>query len=71
MQDPDALELETPADWLGIVATATRATLRLENSVARNRTLGYLAGSAAKLYETTEIDERLTALEEIVQRGDR
>jgi len=69
--DPDAVELQAPADWLAIVALATRDTMRLENSVSRNRTLGYLATTAARLFEATELEERLAALEVRLTEGAR
>jgi len=60
-------------DGLGSVASIRRLvevavmdTLGLENSVARNRTLAYLAQSATKLLETGEIEERLKALEVVI-----
>ncbi len=46
-----------------LVEVAVLDTLGLENSVARNRTLAYLAQTAAKLLETGELEERLQALE--------
>jgi len=46
-----------------LVEVAVLDTLGLENSVARNRTLAYLAQTAARLLETGELEERLRALE--------
>jgi hypothetical protein len=42
-------------------------TLGLENSIARARTLGYLALSAIKLLEVGEHEEQLRALEAAVK----
>lgn len=56
-----------------LVERAADDVLRLENSVARARTLGYLAGVAIKAYETHNLEERLTTLEDRVlkARGSR
>ena len=42
-------------------------TLGLENSIARARTLAYLATSAIKLLEVGEFEQRLAALETAIQ----
>lgn len=46
-----------------LVEVAVLDTLGLENSVARNRTLAYLAQTGWKLLEAGEFEERLQALE--------
>ena len=46
-----------------ILELAIQDALALENSVARSRTLGYLAGQALKVLEVGEFEERLEALE--------
>ncbi len=46
-----------------LVEVAVIDTLGLENSIARNRTLAYLAQTALKLLEVGELDERVAALE--------
>lgn len=61
--DPDSLELAAPGDAVAIVATAIRDTARLENSVSRNRALGYLCGVALKAFEITELAERMETIE--------
>jgi hypothetical protein len=45
------------------VEVAMLDTLSLENSVNRNRTLGSLAGTAAKLLEVGELEDRVAELE--------
>ena len=55
--------LETVGDLRRLLVIASLDTLGLENSIARARTLGYLAGVAGKLLETGELEERLAALE--------
>ncbi len=46
-----------------ILEVAVLDTLGLENSIARARTLAYLAMTAIKLLETGELEERLAFLE--------
>jgi hypothetical protein len=45
------------------VEVAVVDTLSLENSIARARTLAYLAQTAAKLLEVGELEERLERVE--------
>ena len=49
-----------------LLEVAALDTLSLENSVARSRTLAYLAQVALKALEVGEFDERLDALERLV-----
>jgi hypothetical protein len=49
-----------------LLEIAVLDTLALENSVARSRTLAYLAQVALKALEVGEFDERLDALERLV-----
>ena len=46
-----------------LVEVAVVDTFGLENSVARNRTLAYLAQTATKLLEVGELETRVAALE--------
>lgn len=46
-----------------LVEVAVLDTLGLENSVARNRTLAYLAQTAVKLFEARRLEERVAELE--------
>jgi hypothetical protein len=55
--------LSTVAQIRRLVEVAVVDTLALENSVARARTLAYLAQTAAKLLEAGEHEERLQAVE--------
>ena len=50
-----------------LVEVASLDTLGLENSVARSRTLAYLAQTAVRLLEAGEFEERLKAIEAIVK----
>ncbi len=55
--------LRTVEDNLGLLETAAIETLALENSIARNRTLGGFAATGLKLLEAGDLEERLRALE--------
>ncbi|MDP3767772.1 MAG: hypothetical protein U1B78_02595 [Dehalococcoidia bacterium] len=50
-----------------LIEIAALDTLSLENSIARSRTLAYLAGVALKALEAGEFEERLLALEAAVK----
>ena len=47
-----------------LIEIAATDTLALENSIARSRTLAYLAQVALRAYQQTELSDRLRALEE-------
>lgn len=55
--------LQTVADIRRILEIGVLDTLGLENSIARARTLAYLAMTAIKLLEVGELEQRLAALE--------
>ena len=63
----DFAGLERVADIRRILEVAVLDTLGLENSIARARTLAYLAMTAIKLLETGELEERLASLENAIQ----
>ena len=58
--------LESVAQIRRLLEVAVMDTLSLENSVARARTLAYLAQTALKTLEVGEFEERLRALETTV-----
>ncbi len=60
--------LRTIEDNLGLLETAAIETLALENSIARNRTLGGFATTGLKLLEASDLEERLATLEGLVER---
>ena len=62
----DFVGLETVVDIRRLLVVAVLDTLGLENSIARNRTLAYLATSAIKLLEVGELEQRLESLEAAV-----
>jgi len=62
-------------DWAGVdkvrevqrlLQLAVTDTLRLDNSPARSRVLGYLASLSLKALEVGELEERVTSLERLV-----
>ena len=69
--DPDALELQTIADWLALLARSARDLLTLENSIGRARACAYLASVAIRALTEDEFEARLTALENPPNEGDR
>jgi hypothetical protein len=62
----DFAGLETVTDIRRLLEIATVDTLALENSVARSRTLAYLAQSAIKMLQVGELEDRVHALEAAV-----
>ena len=61
--DAGMLSIATPGDVLDVIRGAIRDTLTLENSIARGRTIGYLAGQIFKAFEMTELESRISELE--------
>jgi len=59
--------LESVGQIRRLIEVAVLDTLALENSVARSRTLAYLAQVSVNLLEKGEMEERLRALEELVK----
>ena len=62
--DLDGIDSVTQLRRLLLIAITD--SLALENSLIRNRTLGYLTGVALRLLETGELAERIDALEAAV-----
>lgn len=63
------IRLDSVNAVLAIVERALTDTLILENSNQRNRTLGTLALAALKAFEISELEQRLTALEQLVKEN--
>jgi hypothetical protein len=63
----DVGDLENVPEVRRLVKIAVIDTLSLENSIARSRTLAYLAGVALKALEVGEHEQRLEALEAAVK----
>jgi len=62
-QGTKRVQLGTLADVVRLVERAVADLLTLENSIARARTLGYLAGIATKALQAAELEERIARLE--------
>jgi hypothetical protein len=61
--DGAAIVLATLGDVLALLERAVNDVLSLENSINRARALGYLAGAWGTLYESSELERRVAALE--------
>jgi hypothetical protein len=59
----DIEHLENVGNVRRLIQIAVMDTLSLENSIARSRTIAYLAQVALKALETGELEDRLVALE--------
>lgn len=62
----DFEDLETVAGIRRLIQVAIIDTLSLDNSVARNRTLAYLAMAALRTLEIGDLQERINALERAI-----
>lgn len=58
-------QFRTLADVEGLLEGVIVESLKLENSVARNRCLGYLCGVWSQCHQAGEIEMRLAALEQL------
>jgi hypothetical protein len=66
----ESRQFRTLADMTALLEIAVRQTLELENSISRNRCLGYLARCWVNLYEAGELEERVKVLEKQILRGE-
>ena len=57
------VQVRSPQDVMALIEQAINDVLALENSLARARTIGYLAGVTLKAQEVGEFEERLEAME--------
>jgi hypothetical protein len=62
----DPVTIESLGDLVELVNRAINDVLLLENSIARARALGYLAGVAITALQQSEIERRLAALESVL-----
>ena len=60
--------LGSTADLRRILEVAVLDTLGLENSIARSRALASLVSVGARLMETCELEQRLEALERVLEQ---
>lgn len=58
------VKLASLADVVRLVEGAVGDVLELENSIARARAVGYLAGIAVKALEVSELEQRIVQLEQ-------
>lgn len=65
----EPVQARSPQDVVALVERAINDALALENSIARARAIGYLAGVALKAQEVGELEERLEALEQAFKEG--
>lgn len=65
----EAYRLATLQDVLSLLERSVNDVLRLENCLNRARVLGYLAMAWGDLYESSELEKRLAALESRVGGG--
>ena len=59
--------LQAPGDLKRLLEIATFDTLALDNSVARVRALVAIVQAGSKLFEVTELAERLSAIETVMR----
>jgi len=62
--------LDSMADVAALIQDAINATLRLENSLHRARTVGYLAGLLIKALDFSTLEERLDQVERALNLRD-
>lgn len=60
--------LDNPEAILKVLEDTLKATLLQDNSTSRSRAINALAQTALKLYETVDLHDRITKLEQILQR---
>jgi len=68
-EDAGPVRIRSTQDVVALVERAIADTVALENSIARNRAIGYLAGVALKAQEVGELEERLEAVEKALLEG--
>ncbi len=64
----EAVEIRQVGDVLPLLERAINDVLVLENSIARARAIGYLAGVAIKTLEISELAERVAELERVLRK---
>lgn len=61
--DSSPMEFYSMEDVIDLLTLAINDTLLLGNSATRNRTLGYLAGVLVTVFQVSDVEQRLLALE--------
>src|SRR5690554_1568039 len=67
MDDAPPAALQTPEDALCVLEHALAVALKLEPSHAQVRSLVSVALAAVKVHEVSELAQRITALEQLIQ----
>jgi hypothetical protein len=67
----EPVELDTMADVATLLRQAINDTLKLENSLQRARTIGYLAGHFLKALDMAALEQRVIALERTLELRER
>lgn len=62
-------DVKTAAGLLSLMEHVIKETWEIENSVSRNRTLGYLGQVQKGVLEVGELEERIAALEQTLAVG--
>lgn len=62
----EPVKIGSAADTLPILERAVNDLLALENSVNRARAIGYLCGQVVKVFEVTDLQARMEALESVL-----
>ena len=62
------VKLASMGDVVALLQETVRDVLTLENSIARGRCVGYLAGIAVKALEVSDLEDRIASLEAKVGR---
>jgi hypothetical protein len=63
----EPVKLDDLTDIAALLRRTINDTLRLENSIQRARTIGYLAGHLVKALEMSTLEARITALEQALE----
>ena len=63
LAEGEYIAINSLTDVLRVLERELNAVLHLETSISRARTVGYLAGIMANIYQASELEQRLAALE--------
>jgi len=63
------ITITSAADVLALVNAAVADAMSMERSLNRARTLGSLAETALKVFQAVELEERVKALEQMINEG--
>jgi len=63
----EPVPLDTMTDVAALLKQTINDTLKLENSIQRARTIGYLAGVCIKALDMADLEQRVAALERVLE----